>query len=96
MSYLAYILKDAGLVIAGAVACYLMLWWKKQTIREMRLREAQTILEKAQAEAEGLLRDARLTASAEALKLREETEASFVARRVGRRNGNGDWRNGKR
>jgi ribonuclease Y len=84
MSSWAYILREAGLVLAGAVTCYLLLWWKHRTVKETRLREAETILEKAQSEAEGLLRDARLAASADALKLREDTEASFVARRVER------------
>jgi ribonuclease Y len=82
MSSLAYILREAGLVLAGAVACYLLLWWKSRTLREARLREAESILEKARSDAEGLLRDARLAGSADALKQRELTEAALAARRI--------------
>ena len=84
MSSLGYILREGGLLLAGAVVCYLLLWWKNRTLREAKLRAAGSILDEARTEAAGIVREARLTASAEALKLREETEASFVARRTER------------
>ena len=84
MSSLAYILREAGLVIAGAVACYLLLWWKNRSLREALARENEAIREKARLEAENLLQEARLAASAEALKMRTELEESFTARRAER------------
>ncbi len=73
--------EGAGFVLAGVVLCYGFLWWKDRNAKKLQTLEAQSILEKAKRDAETLLRDARLAANEEALKIREQTEQSFVARR---------------
>jgi ribonuclease Y len=84
MSSWLNILKGAVLFAAGAVLCYLLLWWKDRNLRKASLVEADTLLAKARGEAELLLRDARLAANEESRKLREEVEQSFAARRAER------------
>lgn len=82
MIFLANIaVEGAGFVLAGAVVCYGFLWWKDRNAKKLQSIEAQSILEKAQRDAETIIRDARLAANEEALKLREQTEQSFAARR---------------
>ncbi|MBI3849478.1 MAG: ribonuclease Y [Verrucomicrobia bacterium] len=65
----------------GAGLCYLLLWWKHHSWEASRSLQAQTGIEAARREAEALLREARLSANEEALKLREQTEHSFITRR---------------
>ena len=65
----------------GAVLCYLLLWWKNHDTRASQTLQARTLIETARREAEAILREARLSANEEALKLREQTEQSFTARR---------------
>ncbi len=84
MSLLGYLLERAAPAGAGAALCYLLLWWKDRSLRRVKLLEAEAAVAKAQAEAEMLLRNARLAANEEALKLREEVEQSFGARRAER------------
>lgn len=72
---------DAGLVLAGALLCFLWLWWKDHNLKKSQSLEAQSILEKSKRDAEAIIRDARLIANEESLKIREQTEQSFVARR---------------
>jgi ribonuclease Y len=81
MILLANILTDGALFIGGATVCYLLLWWKDRNIRKAQSVEVQSVVEKAQRDAEGIIRDARLVANEEALKVREQTEQSFAARR---------------
>ncbi len=64
--------------------CFLLLWWRERSLKEAKRVKSEALLAKARSEAEIILRDARLAASQEALKLREETERSFVARRAER------------
>lgn len=64
--------------------CYLLLWWKGRNQKRLEQLEAKSLLAKAREEAETVLRDARLAANEEALKIRQETEASFAARRAER------------
>ena len=81
MILLANILTDGALFIGGATLCYLLLWWKDRNIRKAQSVEVQSVVEKAQSDAEAIIRDARLIANEEALKIREQTEQSFAARR---------------
>ena len=75
----SYLAGGIGLV-AGGLAVYLFLQWKEQTLRNARSLEAQSLLDSARREAEGILRDARLRGNEEALQLRQETEQSFATR----------------
>jgi len=84
MSLLVNILEHAALVGVGVALCYLLLWWRGRNLKRVRTLEAEALLSKARAEAEIIVRDARLAASSEAEKLRQEVEASFTARRAER------------
>ncbi len=75
------IMQSAGYFLAGAVLCYLLIWWRQASAKKAEAIQAQTILENARRDAEALVREARLAANEEALKIREQTEQSFVARR---------------
>jgi len=76
--------QSAGIFIAGAVVCYLFLWWRQKSAKNAEASQAQSILDTARRDAEALVRDARLAANEEAFKLREQTEQSFAARRQDR------------
>ncbi len=84
MSFLSNIFADAVLLVAGAALCYVLLWWKDRDLKKIRRLEAQARLDQARSEAEMIVRDARLSANQEALKLREQVEQSFAARRAER------------
>jgi ribonucrease Y len=84
MSLLGHLVEHAMPVALGAVFCYLLLWWKDHNFKQAKLLEADALVTKAQADAEMLVRDARLAANEEALKLRAEVEQSFAARRAER------------
>lgn len=72
----------ASLVASGAVLYWLFLKLRASRAREAARREAADILSKAQSEGEAIVRDSRLAANEQALKLVEETEKTFAARRV--------------
>ncbi len=84
MSFLSNIFADAVLLVAGAALCYVLLWWKDRDLKKIKTLEAQARLDQARSEAEMIVRDARLSANQEALKLREQVEQSFAARRAER------------
>lgn len=84
MIFLANILDGAAFFAAGAVLCFLLLWWRERTASKARALETQALIDKAHSEAELLKRDATAAASQEALKLREEMEQAFNARRIER------------
>ena len=71
----------AALFLAGAALCYFFLLWKEKNARKLQSLEAQSVLEKARRDADALVRDARLAANEEALKIRSDTEKSFDSRR---------------
>jgi ribonuclease Y len=75
------VVEGAGFFLAGVLLCYLLLWWKERNSRISQARKGQSLLQQAKADAEGIIRDARLTANEEAAKIREQTEQSFTARR---------------
>ena len=84
MTWLGNIYDRAILVIAGAALCYALLWWKDRNFKKSKTREADALLAQARGEAEGILRDARLAANQEALRMREDTERSSAERRAER------------
>ena len=84
MSSLGNILQGALLLVAGAVLCYLLLWWKERSFKKGRKLEMEATLEKARLEAETIVRNAKLAANEEGLKVRQEVEQSFAARRAER------------
>ncbi len=66
--------------MAGALLGYGFLRWKERNLRAALALKEEAILETARRQADNLAREAHLKASEEALKLREQTEQSFVAR----------------
>jgi len=82
MSSLVDTLEHTGLVVSGVVLCYVVLQWKKRQARHAEASENEKLLEQARQQAESILRDARLTASEEALKQRAGIEQALAARRA--------------
>src|SRR5437660_1718843 len=81
MILVANIFAEGAFLIVGAFICYLLLWLRDRTARKLQTLQLQTLLENARRDAEALIRDARLAANEEALRIREQTEQSFTARR---------------
>lgn len=73
--------EGAGFFLAGILLCYLILWWKERNTHASLSHQAKSALEQAKTEADAIVRDARLAANEEALKIREQTEQSFAERR---------------
>jgi ribonuclease Y len=84
MSSLVETLEQAGLVLSGAVVCYVALRWRKHQIEQANTSEAEAIVAKARQEADIILSDARLAASQQALKALEQSEQALAARRAER------------
>ena len=84
MTFWYKIMELTGTLVMGAVACYLLLWWRDRSLKRVRILETEAILSKAGREAEVILRDARLLASQESIQLRQHIEESFAARRLER------------
>src|SRR6266700_2796833 len=84
MSFLSNLFAEAVLLVAGAALWYVLLGWKDRDLKKIKTLEAQARLDQARSEAEMILRDARLSANQEALKLREQDEQSFAVRRAER------------
>lgn len=84
MISLVTIIEGAGLFCAGGILCYAALARRDRILRKSRANEANEILQRARTEAEAVVRDARLAANEEALKLRQEIDLSFASRRVER------------
>src|SRR5580692_11719988 len=73
--------ESAGFFIAGAAVCFGILWWKDQNAKKLQALQTQSLLENSRREAEAIIRDARLAASDDARKVREQNEQSFAAAR---------------
>src|SRR6266404_5348270 len=71
----------AFVFLAGALLGGLFFRWKQRKLHASRVEEEKSLQEKVRREAEATLREARLAANEEALKLREQTEKSFTTRR---------------
>ena len=82
MIWLANIFTEGvGFALAGALLCFFWMWRKDRNLKKSQSFESQSILEKSKHDAEAIIRDARLIANEEALKIRQQTEESFAARR---------------
>src|SRR5258708_5315459 len=81
---LANILESAALFAAGAVICFLLLWWRERNLHTAKSPERQALRDKARNDAETIRRDAGAAAGQDALKLREQIEQSFANRRAER------------
>ena len=75
----SYLAGGIGFAV-GALLVFFFLRWREQTLRNAEAREAQSIVESARREADSLLRESKLQANEEALKLRQDTEQSFSTR----------------
>jgi ribonucrease Y len=73
-------LEGALLLFAGVAGGFWLFRWRDHRIRLATGAKQQDILETARREAEIITREARLTSTEEALKLREQTEKAFTAR----------------
>jgi len=81
MTLLENIAVDGAVLLAGAALGYGFLRSKINTARKLESIQAQSLLETSKRDAETVVRDARLAANEEALKIREQTEQSFTTRR---------------
>lgn len=68
-------------LIVGIIVGLLLARWKEKTARAALAQEEQQILQGARREAEAVVREAKLAASEEAIKLREQNEQALAARR---------------
>src|SRR6266702_84519 len=73
--------EGASLFLAGLLLGYCFFHFKQRRLNAKRAAEDKALAENARREAEAILREARLAANEEALKLREQTEKSFGTRR---------------
>lgn len=73
--------EGAVILIVGALAGYQVWRWKERSRRAALIEREQNVLEAARKEADSILREAKLTANEESLKIRKETEDSFADRR---------------
>jgi ribonuclease Y len=80
----ANISEGAFLLAAGAGLSYVFFWRKDRNVRRAAQLEAEAAFGKARAEADLIVRDARVNAGEETRKLREEIEQSFASRRTER------------
>ena len=76
--------ESAVWFIAGVVVCLAWLRLKERASRQEQARAAGSLLEQSRREAEAVVRDARLAASEEALKLRQQAEQTLAARQAER------------
>ena len=75
----SYLAGGIGFIV-GVLLAFLFLRWRERTLQQARSLEAQSLLDAARREAEGMARESRLQASEDALKLRQEIEQSFAQR----------------
>ncbi len=68
------------LLIGGMVAGFYFSRWKDKSLRTEQDQQLQDKVENARREGENIVREARLKANEDGLKIREETEASFAKR----------------
>jgi ribonucrease Y len=68
-------------LLAGIAIGYGLVLWKQQRQKSRLAQQEQAVLENARREGEALLRESRLIANEEVVKLREQTEQSFAKRR---------------
>ncbi len=69
------------LLLAGAILGYVIFQWRHRAETKKLTEKKQTILDQARNEADSIVREARLVANEEAVKLRQQAESSFAQRR---------------
>jgi len=74
-------LEGAGVLVAGVFLGYSIVRWKERQFRATLAQKESNTLEAARKESDTIIREARLAANEEALKIRQETENSFAERR---------------
>lgn len=72
----------AAIFLVGCAIGYSIVRWKERNLRAAQILQEKTALENSRRDGEALLREARLTANEDALKLREQTEKLFTSRRA--------------
>jgi ribonuclease Y len=82
MSWLLNILENAGLLFLGALLFYGLLRWRDRKAGRVRDVELRKTLEQARQDSESLVRNARLAAQEELLKMREQAEAATSQRQA--------------
>lgn len=74
-------IAGAAIFIIGIAFGYWLLRWKERNLRAAQSLREKSLLENARRDAEAVVREARLSANEESLKVREQTEHLFVAQR---------------
>ena len=79
MSFLAvFDLSDAGWIVLGGAFGYAYVRYKERVRRQQLADAKREEIESAKREAEALLREARVVANEEAIKLRSQAELAYV------------------
>lgn len=82
MSLLEYpVVLGAACFVTGSGVGYWLWRWKERNLRAASQVREQSALEDARRQAEAITREARLKANEESLKIRQDTESSFSARK---------------
>jgi ribonuclease Y len=76
-----FYLEGAGVLVAGVIVGYQLSRWKQRQVRAALHERERNILDAARKEGENIVRESRLTANEEALRIRQDTEKSFAERR---------------
>lgn len=71
----------AAIFLVGVAFGYWLLRWKERSLRAAQRVRENGLLDNARRDAEAIVREARLSANEEALKVREQTEQLFVTKR---------------
>jgi ribonuclease Y len=74
-------LGGAGVFALGILLGYLVVRWKERQFRAVLAERERATLDAARKEAETIIREGKLSANEEALRIRQATENSFAARR---------------
>lgn len=74
-------LEGAVLLVIGVFLGYYIVRWKERQFRATLAERERNTLDAARKEAESIIREGKLTANEESLRIRQETENSFAARR---------------
>lgn len=75
------LMQGAGLLLTGVAAGYAIARWRDRQFRSAGAIKEQALLESARREADTVVREARLAANEETLKMREEVERKLAERR---------------
>ena len=71
----------AAIFLVGIAFGYWLLRWKERNLRAAQSVREKSLLENARRDAEAVIREARLSANEDSLKIREQTEQLFASKR---------------